>query len=482
MENTEESKSLHVAIALTPGIGHLIPLTEFAKRLVLHHPEFEVTIFIPNDGSPMKYQKQLLQALPKSISTIFLPPVSFDDLPLDVDAETKIVLSLVRSIPALKDSLKVLLESTRLVALVVDLFCIDAVYDVSKELGIKPFIFFPTNAMALQLIFHMPKYDQMFSCESYSDLVEPIELPGCVPFQGRDIPDSVREKKSVTYQGMIRLCKCFSLAAGIMVNSFMDLEKGAFKGLMNQNQKQGEFDIPPIYPVGPLVRTSSSSSTHGSNNCLRWLNEQPDGSVVYVSFGSGGTLSSQQMNELAMGLEMSGQRFIWVVKSPNDKAKNATYFGVDSVDDPIHFLPNGFLERTKGVGLVVPSWAPQVEILSHGSTGGFITHCGWNSTLEAIVHGVPLIAWPLYAEQRLNAVLLADDLKVAWRVKENENGLVGRDEIAKFVKGIIEGEEGKPLRDKMRKLKDAAKMVLSPDGSSTKSLAKVAEIWNNQGK
>ncbi|OMO85164.1 UDP-glucuronosyl/UDP-glucosyltransferase [Corchorus olitorius] len=378
METTEESKSLHVAMALTPGIGHLIPLLEFAKRLVIHQPNFEVTIFIPNDGSPMKYQKQLLQALPKSISTIFLPPVSFDDLPHDVKAETRIVLSLVRSIPALKDSLKVLLESTRLVALVVDLFGIDAVYDVSKELEIKPYIFFPTNAMVLQLVFHMPKYDQMFSCESYSDLVEPIKLPGCVPFQGRDIPESVREKKSVTYQGIIRLCKYFSLAAGIMVNSFMDLEQDTFDALMSQVQGD-EFDIPVIYPVGPLVQTSSSSSSHGSNNCLRWLNEQPDGSVVYVSFGSGGTLSSEQMNELAIGLEMSGQRFIWVVKSPNEKAKNATYFGVDSLDDdPVHFLPDG---------------------------------------------------------------------------------------------------------DKMRKLKDAAKLALSaPDGSSTKSLAKVAEIWNNQGK
>ncbi|XP_022773430.1 hydroquinone glucosyltransferase-like [Durio zibethinus] len=474
MENTEET-SLHVAIVPTPGMGHLIPLVEFAKVLVHQYPNFEVTFIVPNDGSPMKHQRQLLQALPKSISSISLPPVSFDDLPEDVKIETRIALSLVRSLPALKTSLKVLVESTRLVALVVDLFGIDAI-DVFKEFGHKPYIFFPTTAMMLQLAFHLPKFDHMFSCE-YRDLPEPIKLPGCVPFHGRDIADPVQDKNNVAYQGMIQLCRLYPLAAGIMVNSFMDLEEEAFKALM-----EGELGLPAVYPVGPLIQTSSISSNNGvdGSNCLRWLDEQPNGSVIYVCFGSGGTFSLEQLNELALGLEMSGQRFLWVVKSPAEKARNATYFGVESVEDPLEFLPDGFLERTKGVGLLVPSWAPQIEVLRHGSTGGFLTHCGWNSTLEAIAHGVPLIAWPLYAEQKMNAVLLADDLKVAWRVQENENRVVGREDIANFVKGLIEGEEGKALRIKSRQLKDAAKRVLSPDGSSTKSLAKVAEIWKNQ--
>ncbi|OMO85165.1 UDP-glucuronosyl/UDP-glucosyltransferase [Corchorus olitorius] len=368
MAKTEESKPLHVAMVLSPGIGHLIPLTEFAKRLVINHPKFEVTIFIPNDGSPMKYPKQLLQALPKSISTIFLPPVSFDDLPHNVDVETKIVLSLVRSVPALKHSLKVLLESTRLVAVVVDLFGIEPVSDICKELGIiMPYIFFPTSAMMLQLLFHMPKFDQTFSCESFSDLVEPLELPGCVPLHGRDVPDPLRDKNCMAYEGTVQLGRCYSMAAGIMVNSFVELQQSAFKALM-MNQGQ----IPAVYPVGPLVQTGSSNGgVNESNNCcLKWLNEQPDGSVVYVSFGSGGTLSNRQMNELAMGLEMSGQRFLWVVKSPNDKAKNATFFSVESVDDddPVHFLPNGFLERTKGVdGSSTKSLAKVAEIWNdHG--------------------------------------------------------------------------------------------------------------------
>ncbi|GKV31751.1 hypothetical protein SLEP1_g40419 [Rubroshorea leprosula] len=454
MENTQEPR-LQVAMVPTPGMGHLIPLVELAKRLVYHH-KFAVTFFVPSDGSSMKLQKQLLQSLPNSISTIFLPPVSFDDLPEDVKVETRIALSLTRSIPTLRDSFKVLTESTRVVAMVVDFFGMDA-FAVAREFGIEPYIFFAGTAMVLSLIFHIPKLDEMFADE-YRYLPEPVKLPGCVPVQGIDLIDPIQDRKNIAYQAVLSLCKGHRLAAGIMVNSFMDLEPGAFKALMDPTS-----NLPPICPVGPL-----------------WLDEQPSGSVLYVCFGSGGTLSQDQVNELAIGLETSRQRFLWVVKSPHDKATNATYFGVESIGDPFDFLPNGFLERTKGVGLVVPSWAPQAQILSHGSTGGFVTHCGWNSTLESIVHGVPLIAWPLYAEQRMNAVLLADDLQVALRVKAKENGVVGREDIAEYAKGLIAGEEGKLLRNRMQKLKDAAENVLSPDGSSTKSLAQMVEIWNNQ--
>ncbi|XVE58034.1 hypothetical protein DITRI_Ditri04bG0137700 [Diplodiscus trichospermus] len=129
---------------------------------------------------------------------------------------------------------------------------------------------------------------------------------------------------------------------------------------------------------------------------------------------------------------------------------------------------------------MVPSWAPQIQVFSHGSTGGFLTHCGWNSILKSIVNGVPLIAWPLFAKQKMNAVLLKDGLKVAFRANENGDGLVKREDIAKYAKELIEGEERQLLRTKMRRPKDAATMALSPDRSSTKSLAKVAQTWKKK--
>ncbi|XP_059644953.1 hydroquinone glucosyltransferase-like [Cornus florida] len=471
---TTQLQTPHMAILPTPGMGHLIPLAEFAKRLVLHH-NFSVTFIFPTDGSSMEPQKAILESLPNSINSIFLPPVSFDDLPEDAKAENRIVLSVTRSLPALRDTLKALTESTHLSALVVDLFGIPT-FDVAREFSVPPYIFFSTTAMVLMLFLYLPRLDETLDCEC-RDLPEPVKLPGCVPVHRVDLPDPVQDRKCDVYKNCLFSAKQYLRAHGIVINSFLDLEPGAFKALKENNWPGS----PPVYPVGPLVQTGSASGVSGLE-CLSWLNEQPLGSVLYVSFGSGGTLSHEQLKELALGLEMSGQRFLWVVRSPHEKVANANYFSVQSSMNmnPFDFLPEGFMDRTKGLGLVVDSWAPQIEVLSHGSTGGFVTHCGWNSALEGIVHSVPLIAWPLYAEQRMNVVLLTEDLKVALRVKVNENGIVGREAISEYVKGLIVGEDGKFLQNRMRDLKDAAANALRQDGSSSKSLAELAQIWRDK--
>ncbi|KAL5541257.1 hypothetical protein UlMin_042479 [Ulmus minor] len=472
---SSQEKRHHVVIVPTPGMGHLIPLAEFAKRLVVHH-NFAVTFIVPNDGTSMELQTNFLQSLPANfISSIFLPKVSFDDLPEDSMVETRIALSLIRSLPALRDSLKTLTQSTRLALIVIDLFG-PAAFDLARELGIPIYILFPSTAMALSFVFHLPKLDETYSCE-YRDLPEPVQLPGCFPVHGLDFISPVQDRNNVGYKAVLELAKRYCEADGFLVNSFVDLEPGAFKAL----NERTHHNNPPVYPVGPLVQTGSPPSLElDGSECLNWLDKQPEGSVLFVSFGSGGTLSQDQLNELSFGLEMSGQRFLWVVRSPHEKAANAAYFGIKSKEDPFDFLPRGFLERTKEVGLVVPSWAPQVRVLSHGSTGGFLSHCGWNSTLESIVNGVPMIAWPLYAEQKMNAVLLGDDVKVAFRVKFDENGLVGREEIAKCVRDLMKGEEGKLIRKRVEELKEAASLVLSEEGSSAKALAEVAQMWKSQ--
>uniref|UniRef100_A0A6N2JY31 Glycosyltransferase n=1 Tax=Salix viminalis TaxID=40686 RepID=A0A6N2JY31_SALVM len=448
MDNIQgQEASPQVAIVPTPGMGHLIPLVELAKKLV-HQHNFSVTFIVPNDGSPMKPQRQILQSLPKTMSSVFLPPFNFDDLPPNVLMETRITLSLTRSLDALRNSLKTLTDSTRVVAMVVDLFGPFAI-EIAKEFDVLPFVFFPANACLCLF---------PFTCPSLM----------------KHTPD----REDDAYKWILHICKLYDLAAGIIVNSFIDLEPGGLKALMEENNN----GKPPVYPVGPLTQTGSTSGDVGESECLNWLDKQPKGSVLFVSFGSGGTLSHAQLNELSLGLEMSGQRFLWVVRSPHDKAANGTYFGIQSTDDPLAFLPEGFLVRTRGVGLVVPSWAPQIQVLSHGSTGGFLTHCGWNSILESIVNGVPLIAWPLYAEQRMNSVLLADGLQVAVKMKVDENGLVRKEDIANYARSILEGEEGKLMKSKMSGLRSAATRVLSQDGSSTRSLAGLARIWKDHKK
>ena len=141
-------------------------------------------------------------------------------------------------------------------------------------------------------------------------------------------------------------------------------------------------------------------------------------------------------------------------------------------------LPDGFLKRTKEVGLVVPTWAPQVSVLQHPSTGAFLSHCGWNSTLESMTHGVPMIAWPLYAEQKMNATMLVEEVGVALKpVGIPGKGVVDREEIERVVRLVLEGEEGNVMRRKARELKVSAVKALEFGGSSHQSLSSVIKEW-----
>ncbi|KAG5538255.1 hypothetical protein RHGRI_018995 [Rhododendron griersonianum] len=300
----------HIALLPSPGMGHLIPLAEFAKRLVLTH-NFSATFLIPTDGPLPKAQKSFLESLtPAGISHVLLSPVNFDDLPDDVRIETRISLSVTRSLPSLRDQIKSLVSGHRVVAFVVDLFGTDA-FDVAREFQISPYIFFPSTAMALSLFLYLPELDSSVSCE-YRDLPGPVRIPGCIPIHGKDLLDPVQDRKDEAYKWVIHHTKRYGLAEGIMVNSFKELEGGAIGAL-----QEGKPGKPPVYPVGPLIQMDSGSREDGSG-CLSWLDNQPPGSVLFISFGSGGTLSYDQLNELALGLEMSEQRFIWVVRSPNN--------------------------------------------------------------------------------------------------------------------------------------------------------------------
>ncbi|THG04732.1 hydroquinone glucosyltransferase-like [Camellia sinensis] len=358
-------------------------------------------------------------------------------------------------VPALRDSLKVLTESNHLVALVVDVVGTDA-FDVAKVFCLLRYIFIPLCAKPLSLFLHLSKLDET-GISNYRDLPEPVKIPGCVPIKGTELLETFQNRNSESYKLALYHTKRYNVADGVIIISFIDLESKTFKVLMKTGSGKS-----PVYPIGPLLQTGPISGGGSGYECLRWLDEQPRGSVLFVSFGSSGTLTHEQLTELALGLEMSEQRFIWVVRSPAKNAANAVYYNAQSSkeDDPNNFLPKGFLERTRGVGLLVRSWAPQIQIMSHSSTGGFLTHWRWNSILESI-HGVPLIAWPLFTEQEMHTVMLTQEFEVAFRPKKNENGIVCHEEITKHVRYLIVGEEGKLVRHRAKELKDAAAMATS---------------------
>lgn len=165
---------------------------------------------------------------------------------------------------------------------------------------------------------------------------EPINIPGCVPVRGIDIADPNQDRKSESYKWAIHTAKRFSQASGIIVNSSIDLEPGAFNALKEQVQ----LGNPPVYPIGPLIQRTSANGGDGSE-CLRWLDKQPNGSVLLVSFGSGGKLSAEQLNDLAMGFELSGQRFLWVVRRPHEKAPDISFYSeqIGCINNAYDFLP-----------------------------------------------------------------------------------------------------------------------------------------------
>ncbi|EES10040.1 hydroquinone glucosyltransferase [Sorghum bicolor] len=466
----------HVAMLATPGMGHLIPLAELAKRLASRHGATATLITFASTASAT--QRAFLASLPPAVTSLSLPPVDLSDLPRGAAIETLMSEECARSVPALTSILLDLKRTTggRLAAFVADLFGADSL-DAARAAGVRRrCIFFPTNLHALTLMLHLPELDASVSCE-FRDLPEPLRLPGCVPIPGPDILMPLQDKANPCYRWMVHHGGKYRDADAILVNSFDAVEPGPAKIL----RQPAADHRPVVYPIGPLIHADGREDDKDAL-CLEWLDRQPARSVMFVSFGSGGALPTEEMRELALGLELSGQRFLWVVRSPSDEgAVNDNYYDAESKKDPFAYLPEGFVDRVTatGVGLVVPSWAPQTKVLAHAATGGFLTHCGWNSVLESLVYGVPMVAWPLFAEQRQNAVMLSDGVGAALRVPESSKG---REEIAATVREVMQGEgKGAAVRAKVAELQKAAAEGLRDGGAAATALAEVVEGWTTTG-
>uniref|UniRef100_A0A0D9WDW6 UDP-glycosyltransferases domain-containing protein n=1 Tax=Leersia perrieri TaxID=77586 RepID=A0A0D9WDW6_9ORYZ len=214
---------------------------------------------------------------------------------------------------------------------------------VTEEHGVPFYTFFISSWMFLSLFLHLPAIDDDAGGVEHRDGTEPVRLPGCVPIHTHDLPGSMlADRSSDRYAGFLAMARDGANADGILVNTFRELEPAVgdvANGVM----------MPPVHAVGPLAwtRPVSIDRDHG---CLSWLDQQPRGSVVYVSFGSGGTLTWQQTAELALGLELSHHRLIWAIKRPDQDTSSGAFFGTThhgEDDDEIEFLPEGFIKRTR---------------------------------------------------------------------------------------------------------------------------------------
>lgn len=189
-----------------------------------------------------------------------------------------------------------------------------------------------------------------------------------------------------------------------------------------------------------------------SEECIEWLETKVPKSVVYVSFGSMVSLTEKQMGEIAWGLKESGKYFLWVVK-----------------EHERHRLPNGFIESVKEKGLIVP-WCNQLEMLAHEAIGCFVTHCGWNSTLEGLSLGVPMVGIPQWADQLPDAKFIGEIWEVGVRPQEDEKWVVRREELIACLKEVMEGKRSQKIKKNCIWWRERAKEAIGEGGSSDKRI------------
>ncbi|KAL2557206.1 UDP-glycosyltransferase 92A1 [Forsythia ovata] len=261
----------------------------------------------------------------------------------------------------------------------------------------------------------------------------------------------------------------WSKSDGILFNSIEELDK---TGLMYFRRKLGI----PVWGVGPILLSEHDRSRTSRKPaispalCVEWLDKKQPNSVLYISFGFQNTISASQMMQLAKALDSSQTNFIWVVRPPLGYDMNAEFV-------PQDWLPEGFLQHIEDQekGLIVDKFAPQMEILSHKSTAAFLSNCGWNSVLESLKNGVPLIGWPMAAEQYYNAKYLVEEAGVCVEVARGTNFEVRQEEIMEKIE-LVMGDNYKSKEMKRKAceikeiIKDATRDEESYKGSSVKAM------------
>ncbi|KAL3735813.1 hypothetical protein ACJRO7_024873 [Eucalyptus globulus] len=469
-----------------PEIGHLISTVELSKRILCRPAHrFSITVLLTvgliDSPTLSSYIDSISRSHP-SISFRRLPPVSVD--PANPPrSHAAVAFEFMRKNSAnVLQSLRDISAAATVRAFIIDIFCSSAL-PIARELNIPTYYFFTSGASALAAFLYLPRIFER-STKSFKDQDGVVlEFPGLPSLKATEMPEPTLDRDDPAYGEMFYFCDQLSKADGILVNTFEELEPKAVE-LIASGACVPDAPTPPVYCIGPLIADESSRAGDSAvggrqQDCLCWLDKQPRKSVVFLCFGSRGRFSAEQTKEVAAGLEKSGHRFLWVVKNPPGHDQG----GGDGDVDLEALVPEGFLERTKERGMVVSSWAPQVAVLRKEAVGGFVTHCGWNSVLEAVAAGVALVAWPLYAEQHMNRNFLVQEMGMAIGVEQRDgDGFVSGDEVERAVRELMDSERGRELREKSWGMREKAAEALGDSGSSTEALAKLAEIWSGLPK
>ncbi|KAK9941775.1 hypothetical protein M0R45_007469 [Rubus argutus] len=441
----------HCLVLPYPNQGHINPLVQFSK--LLDHKQVKVTLVTT---------RFIYKTMHRRSSRIELETISdgYDEGGKD-EAES-IQAYIDRFWLVGPQTLAELFEKLSITGCPVDCIVYDSdlpwALDVAKKFGIMGAAFFTQSCAADNIYYHVNKGLLKLPLNESE-----ISLPGLPPLLPVDFPSFIYDFGSYPafFDIVVGQFSNVDKADWVLCNTFYELEEQVVDWMI---------DFWPVRTIGPTIPSEyldkrvENDKDYGTNlfksnndDCMKWLNEQPKGSVVYVSFGSGVQLDVEQMEELAWGLRRGKSKFLWVVRE-SEAAK----------------VPEGFIEETTDKGLLV-SWCSQLEVLAHEAVGCFITHCGWNSTLEALSLGVPLVAMPQRSEQSTNAKFIRDVWKIGVKAQADERGIVRRGEVEHCISEIMESARGKEIQRNAMKWKELARKAVDEGGSSDRNIDEFIE-------
>ncbi|XP_030464329.1 UDP-glycosyltransferase 87A1-like [Syzygium oleosum] len=443
----------HVVALPYPGRGHINPMMNLCKLLASKKPDILITFVVTEEwlgfiGPEPKPANVRFAAVPNVIPSELHRAKNF---PAFLEA---VFTRLEAPVEQLLDRLELPVE-----AIVADTYMLWAVR-VGKRRNI-PVATLWTMSISVFAVFHhfeMLKQKGHFPVDLSERGEEEVDyIPGVAKTRLADLPTIFHGNGRQVLGGALECIAWASKADYFLSTSFYELEFPVLDALQSQSQSQLSA---PVYCVGPTIPFFDGDGD-GDAAYLRWLDSQPRGSVLYISLGSFLSVSKVQMEEMVAGVRDSGVRFLWVARG------ETSLIGKACEED---------------MGLVVP-WCEQLKVLCHPSVGGFWTHSGWNSTLEAIYAGVPMLTCPIFWDQVPNSKQITEDWKIGLRVKKEEEeggggggggneNLVTRQEIARLVRKLmdVESDEGREMRKRARELREACRRAVAKDGSSDRNL------------
>lgn len=468
----------HFVLVPLMAQGHMIPMVELAQLIAGRGGGVLVTLITtPLNATRLKTTMDRFNRSGLAIRLVSLPfPCKEVGLPegcenIDVIASAALAVNFFKATSLMRQPLETYLrEHKHYPSCIISDSCHPWTWDVARSLQIPRFTFFSICCFTLLCTHNIASHNVFDTITSER---EPFLVPGL-----QDRIEVTQEQAPGFFYGDLwaklreEIRAADEAAEGVVVNTFRELEPWYVE---NYQKAMGN----KVWTLGPFslcnkdvnhMTARGNDAAIDENKCMRWLDSMKPRTVVYVSFGSLTFTSPSQLMEVGLGLEASQQAFIWVIKEVELCREMTEWLGE----------AGGFEERVKTKGLIIRGWAPQMMILSHPAIGGFVTHCGWNSLMEAISMGLPVITWPHFADQFLNERFIVEvlrtgvpvgvDVPVTWGL-ETSHVYVTRDGVEKAMRSLMDGgEEGAQRRERARQVSVTAKKAMEQGGSSYENI------------